>query len=97
MQSVFSLNSSRVYVLLALPCLFKRSITLLFVVYHCYEFVFGFQIFDGNHFPDELGLIKRDLPQEVKARFVKVYIVNWKQTGISLTSAVCTNIEFFGC
>ena len=77
--------------------MFKRSITLLFVVYHYYEFVFGFQIFDGNHFPDELGLIKRDLPQEVKAQFVKIYIVNWKQTGISLTSAVCTNIEFFGC
>ena len=60
---------------------------------------FGFQIFDGNHFPDELGLIKRDLPQEVKARYVKIYIVNWKYTGISffLPSAVCTSVEFFGC
>ena len=56
-----------------------------------------FQIFDGNHLPDKLYLMKHDLSEEVDARFVKIYIIDWESNSSAESGIVCTNVEFFGC
>ena len=57
----------------------------------------SFQIFDGNHYPDQMDLVKHDLSEAVNARFVKIYIIDWEISGYISSNTACTQIEFFGC
>ena len=66
-------------------------------MYCCCVLFVSFQIFDGNQYPNKLGLIKHDLSKEVEARFVKIYIIDFDRKGVTLLQTACANIEFFGC
>ena len=66
-------------------------------MYCCCVLFVLFQIFDGNQYPNKLGLIKHDLSKEVEARFVKIYIIDFDGRGATWSQIACTNIEFFGC